>query len=116
MGCHGQCNELAKYLFLLLLAGLATLTRFAGEYDTAVKYFNRCTQLDDSFAYGYTLAGHEHTSNDNFDKALTAFRSALRVDPRHYNAWCERGLGAVFAVLTGAQVWSGYCVSQAGKV
>lgn len=42
--------------------------------------------MDPSCAYAYTLSGHE-TIDEDLDKAVTFFQSALRVDPRHYNAW-----------------------------
>ena len=42
----------------------------------------------------YTLVGHEHVVSEEFDKALTAYRQAISLDPRHYNAWY--GLGSIF--------------------
>jgi tetratricopeptide (TPR) repeat protein len=56
--------------------------------------FGRAIQLDPSFAYAFTLSGHEYIACDNWDKALQCFRNALRIDPRHYNAWY--GLGIVY--------------------
>jgi anaphase-promoting complex subunit 3 len=44
-------------------------------------------QVSPNFTYAYTLAGHEHVSNEDFDKATASFRSSLRTDERHYNAW-----------------------------
>jgi len=58
------------------------------EFETAVKFFHRAIQVDATFTYAYTLAGHEHVSNEDFDKATASFRDALRYDQRHYNAWC----------------------------
>lgn len=49
-------------------------------------------QVDDSFAYAYTLLGHEYVAIEELDKALACFRSAVRIDPRHYNAWYGIGL------------------------
>jgi anaphase-promoting complex subunit 3 len=57
------------------------------EFETAVKFFHRAIQVDATFTYAYTLAGHEHVSNEDFDKATASFRDALRYDQRHYNAW-----------------------------
>jgi anaphase-promoting complex subunit 3 len=68
-----------------------------GEHDQAVKCFKRATQLDPKFAYAFTLAGHEHVANEEFEKALFAFRSAISADNRHYNGWY--GLGRVFEKL-----------------
>ena len=42
--------------------------------------------MDPACAYAYTLSGHE-TIDEDPDKAITFFQSALRADPRHYNAW-----------------------------
>ncbi len=50
--------------------------------------FKRSIQIDPNFAYAYTLSGHEYVANDDLDKALLSFRTAIRVDSRHYNAWC----------------------------
>ncbi|MCJ1269389.1 anaphase-promoting complex subunit cdc27 [Lobaria immixta] len=66
-----------------------------GDHGQAIKCFKRATQLDPKFAYAYTLRGHEHILNDEFDKALAAFRSAITAERRHYNAWY--GLGTVFS-------------------
>jgi len=64
------------------------------EFETAVKFFQRAVQVAPSFTYAYTLAGHEHVSNEDLDKAMACFRSALRTDERHYNAWY--GLGTIY--------------------
>lgn len=56
------------------------------EKTQALTCFRRAFQLDSSCAYAYTLSGHELIDED-FDKAINFFQSALRVDPRHYNAW-----------------------------
>jgi anaphase-promoting complex subunit 3 len=68
-----------------------------GEHDQAVKCFRRATQLDPKFAYAFTLAGHEYVANEEFDKALLAYRHAISADNRHYNGWY--GLGQVFERL-----------------
>ena len=64
------------------------------EHDTALKFFQRAIQLQPDFAYAYTLSGHEYSANDDFDKAMACYRSALRIDERHYNAWY--GLGNIY--------------------
>lgn len=56
------------------------------EKTQALACFHRAAQLDPSCAYAYTLSGHESIDED-LDKAITFFQSALRADPRHYNAW-----------------------------
>lgn len=64
------------------------------EHDQAIKCFTRATQLDPRFAYAFTLQGHEHVSNEEYDKAMLAYRRAISADHRHYNGWY--GMGQVF--------------------
>ncbi len=64
------------------------------DHDQALKCFKRATQLDPKFAYAFTLQGHEHVANEEYDKALSAYRSSIAAENRHYNAWY--GLGTVF--------------------
>ncbi|KAF1931676.1 nuclear protein bima [Didymella exigua CBS 183.55] len=64
------------------------------QHDDAVKCFQRATQLDPKFAYAFTLQGHEHVANEEYDKAMTAYRYAIAADNRHYNGWY--GLGNVY--------------------
>ena len=55
----------------------------------------RATHVDPYFAYAYTLAGHECVpAGDDPEKALACYRNAVRLDPRHYNAWY--GLGMLY--------------------
>lgn len=67
------------------------------EHDHALKCFRRATQIDPKFAYAYTLQGHEHVSNEEYEKALVSYRIAMSVENRHYNAWY--GLGKVYDKL-----------------
>ena len=64
------------------------------DHDQALKCFKRATQIDPKFAYAFTLQGHEHVANEEYDKALSAYRSSIAAENRHYNAWY--GLGKVF--------------------
>ena len=56
------------------------------ERSQALTCFNRAAQLDPACAYAYTLSGHESIDED-LEKAIAFFESALRADARHYNAW-----------------------------
>jgi len=58
------------------------------EHEAALRYFQRSTQLDPSFAYAYTLSGHEYFACEDFEQARKLYHTALSVDRRHYNAWC----------------------------
>lgn len=64
------------------------------DHDQALKCFKRATQLNPKLAYAFTLQGHEHVSNEEYEKALVSYRCAVAADARHYNAWY--GLGKVF--------------------
>ncbi|RMZ84625.1 hypothetical protein DV737_g1192, partial [Chaetothyriales sp. CBS 132003] len=64
------------------------------QHEQALRCFKRATQLDPGFAYAFTLQGHEYVANEEFDKALDAYRCAIAADARHYNAWY--GLGKVY--------------------
>ena len=64
------------------------------EHENAIKFFQRAAQVNPNFAYAYTLLGHEYITIEELDKALSCFRTAVRIDSRHYNAWY--GIGLVF--------------------
>ncbi|KIJ69356.1 hypothetical protein HYDPIDRAFT_36424 [Hydnomerulius pinastri MD-312] len=63
------------------------------ERSQALTCFRRAAELDPSCAYAFTLSGHESIDED-LDKAISFFQTALRADPRHYNAWY--GLGTCY--------------------
>ncbi|KAH8712004.1 hypothetical protein GQ44DRAFT_625928 [Phaeosphaeriaceae sp. PMI808] len=67
------------------------------QHDDAIQCFRRASQLDPHFAYAFTLQGHEHVTNEEFDKAMVAFRGAISANRRHYNGWY--GLGSVYERL-----------------
>ncbi len=58
------------------------------EHENALRFFQRALQVAPGFTYAYTLAGHEYAAAEDFEKALTCYQHAVRLDPRHYNAWC----------------------------
>eukprot|EP00586_Coscinodiscus_wailesii_P019093 CAMPEP_0172517882 /NCGR_PEP_ID=MMETSP1066-20121228/288648_1 /TAXON_ID=671091 /ORGANISM="Coscinodiscus wailesii, Strain CCMP2513" /LENGTH=766 /DNA_ID=CAMNT_0013300085 /DNA_START=88 /DNA_END=2388 /DNA_ORIENTATION=+ len=64
------------------------------EHEVAIQFFRRSVQLDPNFTYSHTLSGHEYVSNEDFDRAASCYRDAIRSDERHYNAWY--GLGAIY--------------------
>lgn len=43
--------------------------------------------MDPSFAYAYTLLGHEYSLIGELDKSLKLFKDAVYADNRHYHAW-----------------------------
>jgi len=62
------------------------------EHENAIKFFQRAVQVSSNFAYAYTLLGHEYVAIEELEKALSCFRTAVRIEPRHYNAWYGIGL------------------------
>ncbi|XP_044472496.1 cell division cycle protein 27 homolog B-like isoform X2 [Mangifera indica] len=64
------------------------------DHETALKNFQRAVQLNQRFAYGHTLCGHEYVALEDFENGIRSYQSALRVDARHYNSWY--GLGMIF--------------------
>ncbi|KZS98958.1 TPR-like protein [Sistotremastrum niveocremeum HHB9708] len=63
------------------------------ERSQALTCFRKASNLDPTCAYAYTLSGHESLEED-IDTAIGFFRTAIRADPRHYNAWY--GLGTCY--------------------
>ena len=63
------------------------------EHEIAIKFFKRASQINPSFAYAYTLEGHEYVENENYIKAAECYKQALNYDERHLNAWW--GLGHI---------------------
>ena len=66
------------------------------EHETAIKFFHRAIQVNQHFAYAFTLCGHEYVANENFEKGLMCYRTAIRVAGRSVFsddasiAWCNR--------------------------
>ncbi|KAG5635898.1 hypothetical protein H0H81_009723 [Sphagnurus paluster] len=61
------------------------------DRSQALTCFGRAAQMDPTCAYASTLSGHECIDED-LDKAIQFFQTALRADPRHYNAWCAEAV------------------------
>lgn len=105
---HLQKNVELSYLAQELLnidpqsaqAWIAIGNLFSLQKDRAqaLTCFRRASQLDPSCAYAFTLSGHE-TIDENLDRSINFFESALRVDARHYNAWyVSDSMPALFSV------------------
>ena len=72
---------------------LGNFCSLQNDHESAVELFQRAVQLDPTFTYAFTLAGHEYFANEDYDKSMACYRNAVRLDPRHYNAMY--GLGQV---------------------
>ena len=57
------------------------------EHDAALKVFQRALQLAPQFTYAFTLAAHEYFANEDLEKSMQYYQTAIRLDGRHYNAW-----------------------------
>jgi anaphase-promoting complex subunit 3 len=57
------------------------------ERTKAIQCFERAIQLDPYFTYAYTLIGHEYVAIEEYVKAMSYYRHAIQISPRHYNAW-----------------------------
>jgi anaphase-promoting complex subunit 3 len=58
-----------------------------GNRVKALKCFERAARIDPSFTYAYSLSGHEYFTEKDFVRAQIWYQRALKLDPRHYNAW-----------------------------
>lgn len=55
------------------------------EHEVALKFFTRAIQLNPSFAYAYTLCGHEHFSNESYIEAKNFYTKAIGIDEKYLN-------------------------------
>ena len=55
------------------------------EHEIAIKFFNRATQLNPTYAYAYTLSGHEYVENESFNQAKQCYSQAIAFDDRYLN-------------------------------
>ncbi|KAJ2881933.1 anaphase-promoting complex subunit cdc27, partial [Coemansia aciculifera] len=83
------------------LSALRSLGRSIQLYRAALGAITGMPRSDSGgvggLAYAHTLVGHENVANDELDRAQQAFRTAIRIDARHYNAWY--GMGMVYLRL-----------------
>ncbi|KAK0538951.1 anaphase-promoting complex subunit cdc27 [Tilletia horrida] len=73
------------------------------EHAQAMRAFKRAALIAPGCAYAYTLAGYEAIELAQLERAVGFFRSAIRVDMRHWNAWA--GLGQIFLKI-GKMDWA----------
>ena len=83
-----SCPVILITMFLLQAwSAMGNCFSLQKEHDTAIKFLQRSIQLDPDFTYAYTLLGHEYVLTEELDKGMSCFRTAIRLDSRHYNAW-----------------------------
>ncbi|KAJ1675578.1 anaphase-promoting complex subunit cdc27 [Spiromyces aspiralis] len=97
-GSHGsalKCLARAIQLYATAATGIATTV---ATHAGSVGRTDGCNITSvPGLAYAHTLCGHEHSANNDYDRAQHSFRTAVRIDPRHYNAWY--GLGMLYLRL-----------------
>lgn len=71
-------------------AALGNAFSLGREPDEAMRCFRRAAQLAPGYAYAQTLSGHEAVNMEEYDRAVAFFQTAVRIDKRHFNAWCVR--------------------------
>lgn len=64
------------------------------DHDEAMRCFRRAAALRPDCAYAWTLCGYEAIAMEEYERATAFYRTAIRADARHYNAWY--GLGLVY--------------------
>ncbi len=57
------------------------------NHDEAMRCFRRAAQVDPGCAYAWTLCGYEAIEMEEYERAIAFYRTAIRTDARHYNAW-----------------------------
>jgi anaphase-promoting complex subunit 3 len=87
------------------------------ERSQALTCFRRAAQMDPTCAYAHTLSGHESIDED-LDRAINFFQSALRADPRHYNAWYAGSASAIKCLSSDviARYGLGTCYLRMSKI
>lgn len=77
--------------------------------------------MDEGCAYAWTLCGYEAVEMEEYERAMAFYRTAIRTDARHYNAWYVLFFFFFFffsyqATSTADQkkVWDGASLSQNG--
>lgn len=61
--------------------------------DKAIVYFERASNIDKTYSYGLTLAGHEYMSLGRDSDAQNRFRESVKRAPLDYSSWY--GLGTI---------------------
>jgi anaphase-promoting complex subunit 3 len=57
------------------------------DHDQAMRCFKRATSIDPGCVYAWTLCGYEAIEMEEYERAIAFYRTAIRTDARHYNAW-----------------------------
>lgn len=98
---HEELSALAQQLLSIDANAVEThlavgnLFSLSSSPSIALRSFRRACLAAPSYAYSFTLAGHECLSLNQPLRALRFFRQAVRVDRRHWNGWS--GVGTILS-------------------
>lgn len=112
-------SALAQHLMLLdaksPVAHVASGNAFSlqREHGFALKCFRRAILVAPTNAYYYTLAGYEALELGNREEARNYFRSGIRCERRHWNAWS--GLGQI-CLLDGNPLYAEFHYKTAASI
>lgn len=83
------------------------------DHDEAMRCFRRATQVAPQCAYAWTLCGYEAMEMEEYERAISFYRTAIRTDARHYNAWY--GMGVVY-LKTSKVAYAGHHFRRAAEI
>ncbi len=63
-----------------------------GEYDLAIKDFEKALELNSKFAEAYNNLGNAYDDKGDFDKAIAAFNMAIKLKSDFVDAYVNRGV------------------------
>ena len=78
-------------LLLILIAGV--LYGSKGEYDLAIKDFNRAIELNPNNFFAYNNRGNAYDKIEDFDRAIEDFNAAIKLKSDYAKAYNNRGNG-----------------------
>ena len=71
----------------VVLRGLGCMEQFAGNYESAIKYFNLALEKSTSKEIEYTLIGMVYYLQDKLDNAVEFFNKAIDVNDSYDKAY-----------------------------
>ncbi|OAJ37976.1 hypothetical protein BDEG_21944 [Batrachochytrium dendrobatidis JEL423] len=83
MDTYGTCLWHLRKVIECVIGNYFSLNQ---EHDQAIQSFQRAIKVDPEFVNAHTLIGHEYLTSEDLENAAIHFRTALRLNPRHYSA------------------------------
>ena len=63
-----------------------------GDYENAIKDFNRALEINPKFAEAYNNRGNAYALMGDFERAIADFNRALEINPKLAGAYFNKGL------------------------